>query len=58
MTNRFITINRVAGILSIHHQTARHWLESLNIPTVTLGMRHVYRSTDVLPRIEMLLGNL
>lgn len=51
---RFITVNRVATLLGIHHQTAKMMLESLQLPRVRVGRRHVYRTSDVFKHIDAL----
>ena len=51
-----ISVNRVADMLKLHHSTARAFLESLNLDTVAIGKRILYRSQDVLVKIGSLLA--
>ena len=50
-----ISVNRVAVILKMHHSTARSFLESLNLETVAIGRRVLYRAKDVLAQIQAIL---
>lgn len=54
----FISVNKIASILGVHHVTATQFLEALNIKPVTLGRRRLFRSCDVLPLLDQLLGNV
>ena len=51
-----ISVNRVAAILKMHHSTAKTFLKSLNLDTVNIGKRMLYRSQDVLVKIGSLLA--
>ena len=43
----FISINRVATLLGIHHRTARRMLESLDLTKIAIGRRQLYRTREV-----------
>lgn len=53
----FISVNRVAALLGIHHTTAKAMLASFDLPRVLIGTRLVYRSPDVMRRLRELLGH-
>lgn len=44
----FISMNRIATILGIHHDTASRMLEALELPTLLIGRRWLYRTSDVM----------
>lgn len=53
---RFISINRVATLLGIHHQTAKEMLASLGLTRVSIGKRWLYRTYDVMSHLGSALG--
>lgn len=53
---RFISINRVATLLEIHHRTARRMLESLQLQSVRIGQRTMYRTSDVARELKDILA--
>jgi hypothetical protein len=52
----FISINRVASLMGIHHDTAKSYLESLNFERIRIGRRDLYRSAVVLEHLQTLFG--
>jgi hypothetical protein len=52
----FISINKVSVFLGVHHSTAQQYLESLGLEIFVIGRRRLYRTEDVLPRLEGLLS--
>jgi hypothetical protein len=53
----FISINRVAGLLGIHHATAKRMLASLGLPRIRVGKRCLYRTRDVIGHVGAALGH-
>jgi len=53
-----ISVNRVARLIQCHHSTARAFLEGLNLESVALGKRRLYRTGDVLSHLQEMLPNL
>lgn len=53
----FISVNRVATLLGIHHATAKRMLHSLELPSVMIGRRRLYRTSDVIGPIGAILGH-
>jgi excisionase family DNA binding protein len=54
----FISTNKIASILGIHHDTATQLIETLKLEAVSVGKRRLFLSCDVLPILERLLGNV
>jgi hypothetical protein len=57
-TKPFISVNKIAAILKIHHVTTSQFLETLDIKPVIIGRRRLFRSCEVLPLLDQLLGNV
>jgi hypothetical protein len=51
----FISINRIASLLGVHHVTARAFLATLPLKSIRIGRRDLYRTVEVMPRLESLL---
>jgi DNA-binding IclR family transcriptional regulator len=51
---RFISINKIAALLGIHHATTRRYLESLKLETFVIGRRRLYRTEDVFSKVAAL----
>jgi excisionase family DNA binding protein len=54
----FISTNKIASILGIHHDTATQLIETLKLEAVLVGHRRLFRSCDVLPLLKQLLGKV
>jgi excisionase family DNA binding protein len=54
----FISTNKIASILEIHHDTATQLIDTLKLEAVLVGRRRLFRSCEVLPLLEQLLGNV
>lgn len=53
-----ISVNKVARLIQCHHSTARTLLEGLNLESVALGKRRLYRTRDVLPHLRGMFPNV
>lgn len=51
----FISANRIAILLGIHHVTACACLATFGVDPVRIGERNLYRTTEILPLLNGLL---